>query len=609
MPEVKPRKILSFSSEDSAYPADNLLKVSTFCKWKCESGGQKQASVTFKFDHPIQFTRIDIANEGSAFIQVEVSRVDSENFEVLLPSSTFMSPADSKKGVSLTRVRIFSSNELNMPIANQKWDIAKVTCSQPFNSELQFGLSFIRFYRAPDASELPSPTVIEEENRSSQDGNEILKPGGLFKMVREVSEWNKVANTPFPRDNGPAVPATITQKLLRENRSAMDIQKTDTTTSLTSANTTALNSSVDQQSTSNSNTAGTSSPTPKPITSLDTAKVSNSGGSRHRRKRILDGVIVAFSGYKNPFRSELRDLCLKLGAKYRQDWTDDCTHLICAFPNTPKWNAVKGKGVIISHHWIKECDRLQKRVSWRPYRVGRAPSPVGHVSDHEDDDAESRTSIVEAEASDDWKPDGSEIEEEDDIEEEAVDSDASADADTEVIDDDEDDDIIGVKESKASKSKALKDKKLKGTKGGKSWGPLRRKGNRKAPEDEDTDEEIQRNLANDGNSSSVPISNNDPLPMLPDIFNGKKFYIFSKDFKLKEEETVHRLIITFGGKVELNMNTDVEFVVSRAAWCSDFDEKANHTQITVSIKEFIMWSDTESPDTITTIWRHHDQPS
>ncbi|VUZ45271.1 unnamed protein product [Hymenolepis diminuta] len=573
MPEVKPRKILSFSSEDSAYPADNLLKVSTFCKWKCESGGQKQASVTFKFDHPIQFNRIDIANEGSAFIQVEVSRVDSENFEVLLPSSTFMSPTDSKKGVSLTRVRIFSSNELNMPIANQKWDIAKVICSQPFNSELQFGLSFIRFYRAPDASELPSSTVIEEENKSSQDGDEILKPGGLFKMVQKISEGNKVANTPPPQDIKPAVPATVTQKLLRENRSAMDTQKVDTTTSATSATTTASNSSVDQQSTS-----ATSSPNPKPTTSLDTAKFNNSGGSRHRRKRILDGVIVAFSGYKNPFRSELRDLCLKLGAKYRQDWTDDCTHLICAFPNTPKWNAVKGKGVITSHHWIKECDRLQKRVSWRPYRVGRAPSPVGHVSDHEDDDAESHSdnsdweaSIVEAEASDDWKPDGAEIEEEDDTEEEPEDSDASADADTEVIDDDEDD-IIDVKESKASKSKAPKDKKPKGTKGGKSWEPLKRKGNRKAPEDEDTDEEIQRNLANDGNSSSVPVSNNGPLPMLPDIFNGKKFYIFSKDFELKEEEMVHRLIITFGGKVELNMNTDVEFIVSRASWCSDFDE-------------------------------------
>ncbi|VDO06987.1 unnamed protein product [Rodentolepis nana] len=565
MPEVKPTKILSFSSENPAYPAENLLKVSTFFKWKCESGGQKQASVTFQFDHPIQFYRIDIANEGSAFIQVEVSRSDSANFEVLLPSSTFMSPDDSKKGVSLNRVRIFSRNELNSSIANQKWDIAKVICSQPFNIELQFGLSFIRFYQTPDASEL-SPSVIMDEERKSTE-NEILKPGGLFKMVQKLSEENKAPIAPTIPDIKSVIPSTVTQKLLRQNRSAMDALKMS-------------NPSVGQQSTSSSNTSATNSANPAPSTSSDTTRARNSGGSGRRRKRILDGVIVAFSGYKNPFRSELRDLCLKLGAKYRQDWTDDCTHLICAFPNTPKWNAVKGKGVITSHHWIKECDRLQKRVSWRPYRVGRAPSPVGHVSDHEDD-AEGHsdnTSIVEDEGSDDWKPEGSDNEEEMDTDEEPVDSDASADADTDVVDDDEEDDGMKVaRQSKSSKSKTPKHKKPKATKGAKSWEPLRRKGNCKAPEDEDTDEEIQRNIStNDVNPSSPSVSSkNDPLPELPDIFSGKRFYIFSKDIELKEEETVYRLIITFGGKVELNMSTDVEFVVSRAAWCSDFDEPNN----------------------------------
>lgn len=114
-----------------------------------------------------------------------------------------MSPADCKKGISHSRVRIFSGNELNMPIASQKWDIAKVTCSQPFNSDLKFGLSFIRFYRTPDASELPSTSILEEDAKSSQDENEIFKPGGLFKMVQKISEENKVVNAP-PKDIKPA---------------------------------------------------------------------------------------------------------------------------------------------------------------------------------------------------------------------------------------------------------------------------------------------------------------------------------------------------------------------------------------------------------------------
>ncbi len=32
-----------------------------------------------------------------------------------------------------------------------------------------------------------------------------------------------------------------------------------------------------------------------------------------------------------------------MGAKYKGDWDWSCTHLICAFPNTPKFNQVGGR--------------------------------------------------------------------------------------------------------------------------------------------------------------------------------------------------------------------------------------------------------------------------
>lgn len=44
--------------------------------------------------------------------------------------------------------------------------------------------------------------------------------------------------------------------------------------------------------------------------------------------KILQGVVVVLSGFQNPFRSELRDKALELGAKYRPDWTADSTHLM-----------------------------------------------------------------------------------------------------------------------------------------------------------------------------------------------------------------------------------------------------------------------------------------
>ena len=44
--------------------------------------------------------------------------------------------------------------------------------------------------------------------------------------------------------------------------------------------------------------------------------------------RVLEGVVFVLSGFQNPFRAELRDKALALGAKYRPDWASDTTHLM-----------------------------------------------------------------------------------------------------------------------------------------------------------------------------------------------------------------------------------------------------------------------------------------
>ncbi|VDK40949.1 unnamed protein product [Taenia asiatica] len=584
MPEVKPEKILSFSSEDKAYPANNLLKVSAFSKWKCQQAGAKHASVTFKFAYPVQFSRLDIGNEASAFISVEVSRVDSSEFELLLPASSFVSPADAKKGVSLNRVRIFSSSELTPSVSSQKWDIVRVNCTQPFNTEVQYGLAFIRFYRTPDLDDVTSIAPAEGRN-SSQESEELLKPGGLFRLAKRSGELQEKSAITSAADVKAATPSTVTQKLLQENRSAMDSQGASVMAATAAPVASTPSTSAALQA---SSAAG------------DMSSVAEGGervGASGKGQRILDGVVVAFSGYKNPFRSELREMCMRLGAKYRQDWTDDCTHLICAFPNTPKWNAVKGKGIITSHKWIQACNTAQRRVSWRPYRVGRAPSPVGHVSDGNSDvdsDWERKFgnfvndsyfkgflnieslpafvdvgSMVEDAKSDEWRPDSSD--QDGDESDESSGSDVSEVFQSEGEESENGDDSDGGEESKAPRQKK---RKVEGLTSSTSKAP------RKSVEDEDTDEEVQRNLGNNPASTQ----NARPLPPLLDCFSGRKFYIFSKDFDVKEEEIVCRLIIAFKGTVEPHMSTDVEFVVSRSAWCNDFDEALEVSSSLIFVK-------------------------
>ena len=53
--------------------------------------------------------------------------------EVLLVTSSFMSPTESRAGTNTNRVRIFSPNQLVKATAQEKWDRVKIVCSQPYS--------------------------------------------------------------------------------------------------------------------------------------------------------------------------------------------------------------------------------------------------------------------------------------------------------------------------------------------------------------------------------------------------------------------------------------------------------------------------------------------
>lgn len=52
-----------------------------------------------------------------------------------------------------------------------------------------------------------------------------------------------------------------------------------------------------------------------------------------------------------------------MGSKYRPDWDKSCTHLICAFANTAKYNqALDDGGIIVTKDWIVACHEKKKRL-------------------------------------------------------------------------------------------------------------------------------------------------------------------------------------------------------------------------------------------------------
>ena len=46
-------------------------------------------------------------------------------------------------------------------------------------------------------------------------------------------------------------------------------------------------------------------------------------------EKLLDDVVFVISGFQNPLRGNIRNMALKMGARYSPDWKDDeCTHLV-----------------------------------------------------------------------------------------------------------------------------------------------------------------------------------------------------------------------------------------------------------------------------------------
>ncbi|XP_014232301.1 DNA repair protein XRCC1 [Trichogramma pretiosum] len=88
--------------------------------------------------------------------------------------------------------------------------------------------------------------------------------------------------------------------------------------------------------------------------------------------KLFEDINFALSGYKNPQRDEIRKKALKMGAQYNANpntSNNKCTHLVSAFPNTPKIQQLKGSCKIVSHKFIEDCYDNKKRIPWRRYAI------------------------------------------------------------------------------------------------------------------------------------------------------------------------------------------------------------------------------------------------
>uniref|UniRef100_A0AAY4C594 DNA-repair protein Xrcc1 N-terminal domain-containing protein n=1 Tax=Denticeps clupeoides TaxID=299321 RepID=A0AAY4C594_9TELE len=130
------------ATEQSTNGVENLCRVAD------RSGVLK---VELQLEQVAAVGFVDVGNCGSAFIQIDAGRSSwsqDRPYVVLLPTATLMSPVDSQDGRGRHAVRMFK----------RMWDRLRVTCTQPYRRNAQFGLSFLQV-RSPE--DTPTFTVQE----------------------------------------------------------------------------------------------------------------------------------------------------------------------------------------------------------------------------------------------------------------------------------------------------------------------------------------------------------------------------------------------------------------------------------------------------------------
>ncbi|KAM7058845.1 DNA repair protein XRCC1 isoform 2-T2 [Molossus nigricans] len=593
MPEIRLRHVVSCSSQDSTHCAENLLKADTYRKWRAAKAGEKTISVVLQLEKEEQIHSMHIGNDGSAFVEVLVGSsaggAGEQDYEVLLVTSSFMSPSESRSGSNPNRVRIFGPDKLVRGAAEKRWDRVKIVCSQPYSKDSPYGLSFVRFHSPPNKDEVeasPQVTKLGQFRVKEEDeGASSLRPGALF-----FSRINKTSTATASDPAGPSY-AAATLQASSATSSASPASKAVGNTSMPQESPKGkrkLDLNQEERKTPSKPSAQPSPPArkkpklPAPTCTPTTASVPapargavpgkpRGEGSEHRRPRagpqelgnILKGVVVVLSGFQNPFRSELRDKALELGAKYRPDWTPDSTHLICAFANTPKYGQVLGLGGrIVRKEWVLDCHRMRQRLPSRRYlMVGPESSSEdeeGHHSGSSGDEApklpqkqpQTKTKPHQAVGSsspqkpstpEETKPASPESQDDTHIEEgwsEGQGSGADDSGDTE-------DELRRVAEQKEQRQ------------------PPGQGENGEDPYAGSTDE----NTDNEG----PPESPNLPVPELPDFFQGKHFFLYG-EFPGDERRKLSRYVTAFNGELEDYMSDRVQFVITAQEWDPSFEE-------------------------------------
>lgn len=614
MPLVKPQHVASVSSEDPNHPADNLLSAESYRKWKCAAAGEKKAIVVLQLEKATQLHSIDVGSEGSAFVEVLVGRSSApDTYEVLLGMSTFMTPGDSKQWTNTNRVRMFGKDKFSKGVAEQKWDRVKLVCTQPYNKSEKYGLSFVKLHSTPDAAtDAPAPTSPKKLGVfSMKDEAGDLPPGSLFYR-RDQQQQQQNGKPPTSFSSSSSSSATSPQ-------ASIAAQARMATVSMTTTVSAAVKSPARGIEQSDSAAKKKTSSTPKTerkrgggaMAGTLLAKKAKSSSKDDTSKpdssfaKLLEGVVFTLSGFKNPFRGQLRESASEMGARYEPDWSPDCTHLVCAFPNTPKYNQVKAKkGVIVRKEWILDCHAKKRRLPSKSYRLTSGDKDSSSSTDEEGGgggvgggNAGDKLSAASRDVGVVVPPDVGV----------ATGSTAGGDGVKAVVpvatgegegedpyggstDEESDMDTDDVVRSKPRPLPPADDEEEEGpSSGGDTDDEINRVLRKEGKQDKDTEPyggstDEESDAEKDGaKKSSQPVEEKRSLIDLPEFFSKLNFFLYGT-FTAADRRLIVRYITAYAGTISDYMNEKVTHVLTNGPWDTNFDQALSENNALVFVK-------------------------
>jgi len=539
MPVVKPTHIISFSSEDKNYQAKNLLNSSDGGKWKCEKNGERSASLVMQLEKAVIISSIDIGNFGSAFVEVLVNRSarDVNDFQVLLNAAGFMNSSESRMGTSIARVRMFDRSKFSEKIASEKWDQIKCVCSQPFNKNMSYGLSFITIHYN-DEKPILTPkvsTIVQKPQKKFEFGAFKLRKDEPVKISKPLEEVRRYL---MDQSHKHQVMISISEKLsVRTIEEANDLikekqetKKHNVVTSSQGDVVTPKKRKLENDQIKPKQKEDSSKKCPQNLSTSDNPPKKKKQQSRDTTQpsvkfdKILKDVVFVLSGFVNPLRHQLRQTAIDMGAKYSKEWNSSCTHLICAFKNTPKFKQVRSSssGVIVKKSWIESCASERRKVPTSSHLL--VPASNDDLGDDVIDDVSKNTEV-------DDRNRNMANDEEDQIEDAAKEEDQIQDVA------DKEDQIEDV----ADEEDQIKDA---------------------TDDDKDQDADIfdaDTDVENEEADSVDDVITS--LPELPEFFSGFYFYI-CKNLTGLQRRFIRRIIISCGGKVRKQVSARVSYVIS-----------------------------------------------